>query len=284
MLYTVLGLIVLASIGLALYALINRSELVTQIAALQAEMEDQEAGYTAEIEDLKSKMVANTSALEKRLQEQGDEATATADGLKREYFAIIDDLNAEVAKLEKFKHIPNVIEKSRKLDAEISAKLSQAQEHADETVLLAHKDAERMKTRIAAKLDEAERRAHDLLLDASIHAAEVAKKSDLDAKEVIRKALLSVESDTAGARGLVLDADQQARILVMHARSTGARYRPGEADFEARTNRFPGEEGSQGEDPESGRDAGQGCGIRTRGQGESRGLGVEKSPAKHTRH
>ena len=39
MLYAVLGLIVLASIGLAIYALINKSELVAQISALQTEVE-----------------------------------------------------------------------------------------------------------------------------------------------------------------------------------------------------------------------------------------------------
>ena len=217
MLYAVLGLIALASIGLALYAMINKSELVAQIAALQAEIEELDAGSAAEIENLKSQMVAGNSALEKRLQEQADEASALVDGLKRDYFAIIDDLNAELTKLEKFKHIPNVIEKSRKLEAEIAAQLSDAQEHADETVLIAHKDAERIKARIAVKLYEAERRAHDLLLDASTRAAEVSKKADRDAREVITKALSSVESDTAKAREIVLEADRQARIVVTHA-------------------------------------------------------------------
>ena len=76
MIYAFLGLIVLASIGLAIYALINKSELVAQITALQREMQEQDADYSAEIEDLKT----------------------------------------ELAKLDKMKHIPNIIERSKKLE------------------------------------------------------------------------------------------------------------------------------------------------------------------------
>ena len=61
-----------------------------------------------------------------------------------------------MAKLDKIKHVPDIIEKSKKLEAEIAAKLEQAQKEADEIVLIAHKDAERMKGRIAARADEAE--------------------------------------------------------------------------------------------------------------------------------
>jgi hypothetical protein len=214
MLYAVFGLVILASVGLALYALINKGELVAHIAALQAEVEEQEASYSAEIENLKREMGANTSGLEKRLREQALEASAMVADLKRENFAIIDDLNAELAKLEKLKHIPGIIEKSRKLEAEIAAKLSQAQEHADETVLIAHKDSERIKTRIAVKLEEAERRAHNLMLDASTRAAEIAKSADWDAKEIVKRALSSVEADTAKARDFVLEANRRARDIV----------------------------------------------------------------------
>jgi len=73
-------------------------------------------------------MAAKVSAMQKEMQELGDRHSAEIDGLK-----------AELASLEKFKHIPNVIEKSRKLEAQISTRLSQAQEHADETILIAHR-------------------------------------------------------------------------------------------------------------------------------------------------
>ncbi len=76
MFYALLGLIVLASIGLTIYALINKSELVAQISALQREVQEQEASSTAEI----------------------------------------DGLRVELAKLDKIKHVPNIIEKSKKLD------------------------------------------------------------------------------------------------------------------------------------------------------------------------
>ncbi len=108
MLYVVIGLIILASIGLTIYALINKSELVAQISALQRAIQKHEASYTADLEGFR----------------------------------------AELAKLDKIRHIPNIIEKSKKLEAEIAAKLEQAQKGADEIILIAHKEVERrMKAR-----------------------------------------------------------------------------------------------------------------------------------------
>ena len=116
MFYAVIGLIVLASIGLAIYAMINKRELVTRIFALQEHDREQEANYTVELDRLKS----------------------------------------ELAKLDKIKHIPNLLEKSRKLEAEIATKLKKTQVEADEIVLIPHKDSEKMKLRIATRLDKAE--------------------------------------------------------------------------------------------------------------------------------
>src|SRR6185312_1786341 len=116
MFYVVIGLIaiVLVSIALTLYALLNKREMVAHIAALQNSLQEQEANSIAEI----------------------------------------DRLTAELAKLDKFKHIPKVIEKSKKLEAEIAGKLQQAQKEADEIVLIAHKDVARMNGRLAARTDE----------------------------------------------------------------------------------------------------------------------------------
>ena len=44
MLYVVAGLIVLASIGLAVYALISKSEAAAQLSALHEELQEQDGG------------------------------------------------------------------------------------------------------------------------------------------------------------------------------------------------------------------------------------------------
>ncbi len=51
-----LGLIVLVSIGFASYALISKSELVSQVAALQKIGEEQDESSVAEIESLKTEL------------------------------------------------------------------------------------------------------------------------------------------------------------------------------------------------------------------------------------
>src|SRR6185312_17089475 len=112
MLYAVIGLIVLVSIGLAIYALLNKSEMAAQIIALREEIQEQDGEYSAEIDVLKGKMVAKVSALQKELQEQGNRHSVEIVELEKDSAATIDDLLAELAKLEEFKHIPNVIEKS----------------------------------------------------------------------------------------------------------------------------------------------------------------------------
>ena len=187
MLYAVIGLIVLASIGLAVYALINKSELVAQISALQREVQEQDASYTAEI----------------------------------------DGLRAELAKLDKIKHIPNIIEKSKKLEAEIAAKLEQAQKEADEIVLIAHKEAERMKARIAARADEAQQRA-----------SEIIRSATQEADSLKQKIISETENDAAKAKEARRIAEWQANNLIE------------EAQKKAKEIAISGQEGSQGEDPE----------------------------------
>ena len=56
MFYVIISLIVLASIGLALFALINRAELIAQIAASEKAIQEQDIGYSAEIDGLRSCM------------------------------------------------------------------------------------------------------------------------------------------------------------------------------------------------------------------------------------
>lgn len=218
MLYVVAGLIVLASIGLAVYALISKSEAAAQLSALQEELQEQDGEYSGEIDALKGKLAARESALQRELQEQRDRHSAEMGGLKKESAATIDDLLAELAKLEKFRHIPNVIEKSRKLEAEISAKLTQAQEHADETVLVAHREVERMKARMAAKVDEAEQRAAEMVQEANREAEAIKHKILAEMDSDAKKAKEALRVAQWQANNLIEEAQQQAKQIASQAR------------------------------------------------------------------
>jgi F0F1-type ATP synthase membrane subunit b/b' len=154
MFYALIGLIVLASIGLAIYALINKSELVAQIAALQNELQEQEVSYNAEI----------------------------------------DGLRAELAILDKIKHVPNIIEKSKKLEAEIAAKLEKAEKEADEIVKSATQEANSLKQKIISGAENdavtakearrvAEWQANNLIEEAQKKAKEIVSQARKEAKE-----------------------------------------------------------------------------------------------------
>ncbi|MEO6808052.1 MAG: DUF4041 domain-containing protein [Isosphaeraceae bacterium] len=130
MIYVVVGLVVLALIALATHALIQNSELVAQISALQHELQELDASSRAEI----------------------------------------DGLRAELTKLDKIKHVPNIIEKSRTLEAVIAAKLELAQKEDDEIILVAHKDVERMKARLATRTEQVQQRAYEVIHSATQEA------------------------------------------------------------------------------------------------------------------
>ncbi len=218
MLYAVVGLLALTSIGMAIYAMISRNEAAAQVAVLQEALHEQDVEYSNEIDVLKGQSAVRESALRRELQELRDRHSAHINGLEKESAAAIDVLMAELAKLEAFKHIPNVFEKSRNLEAEISAKLSQAQEHADEAVLIAHKDVERMKARMAARVDEAERRAAKIVQEAKREAEAIRQKILADMDSDARQAKETLRIAQWQANNLVEDARRQAEQIASQAR------------------------------------------------------------------
>jgi cell division septum initiation protein DivIVA len=140
------------------------------------------------------------------MKQLDDRHSAEIESLNYESSATVEVLKAELASLEKLRHIPNVIEKSRKLEAQISARQSQAQEHADETILLAHREAERITARIAAKLNEAEQRASDIL-----------QAADRDAASLRHKIITEMDSDAKKAKEALRVAEWQAGNLIEEA-------------------------------------------------------------------
>ncbi|WP_435020198.1 DUF4041 domain-containing protein [Tundrisphaera sp. TA3] len=236
MLYAIVGLIGLTLIGLATYALVRNGELAAQLATLREASEGMEAGYAAEIESLKGQLESRNAAHQKELRVRADllgrereenlARLARLEALKRKedweladrHSRAIEAFKTELASLEKFRHIPNVIEKSNHLESEIAARLAQAQRQADETVLIAHKDAERMKARIGVKLAEAEQKAYDIIQAANREASNIKHRilseMDSDAKQA-KDSLRIAESQAAS---LVEEAQVQARQITSQAR------------------------------------------------------------------
>ena len=178
MLYAVLGLVVIGSIGLALYALINKGELEAQVAALQQQVLELDSDYTAEVEGLRSELV----------------------------------------KLEKLKHVPGIIERAKKLDAAIAAKLEQAQRDADEAVLVAHKDVERMRGRIAAKAEESRQRGEELVKSATREAEALKQRIIGDIAGDADKAKEARRLAEWQAGNVLEQAQQQAKEIMSRAR------------------------------------------------------------------
>lgn len=247
MLYAILGLIVLASIGLSTYALISKSELAAQVAALQEALDEQEAEYVAEADGLKGQLAAKVAGHQRELREQADrhaqEIRERADALSREreknlaahtrleashravhqeqadrYAREVHVLRSELAELGRFRHIPDIIARSGQLEEEIATKLSRAQDQADEVVFVAQKDAERTRSRAANKVAEAERRAHDIIEAAGEEALNIKQRILTEINADARKANDSLRVAEAQAANLVEEARDQARQVASQAR------------------------------------------------------------------
>lgn len=179
MFYVFVGLVVIATVALAAYALIRQSELVARISALQRR----------ELEELDS-----SSNIE------------------------IDGLRTELAKIDKIKNIPNLIEMFRALDAEIKAKLDQARNEAGGTILLAHKDAERLKGRAAARVEDAEQRVVELIQAANQEADSLKQRIINETKGDLLKAKEAYRVAERQANVISEDARKAAKGIASQAR------------------------------------------------------------------
>lgn len=178
MLYAVIGLILLASIGLAAYALINKSETAAQISSLKKELQEQDAFYTAEV----------------------------------------DGLRSELAKLDKIKHIPNIIEKSKKLEAEIAAKLEQAQKEAYDIVISTHKEVATIEQRIAIRMQEAQKKANEIVQSATQEANSLKQRILSETENGASNAREARKVAEWQAKKVVEEAQKQAKEITSQAR------------------------------------------------------------------
>src|SRR4051794_30379418 len=89
---------------------------------------------------------------------------------EREWQEREDAYSSELTKLEKLRHIPGVIEKAGRTKQEIETKLAQAQKRADEIVLRATLEAQEHSRRLRAESERDVAEARESLRVAQVQA------------------------------------------------------------------------------------------------------------------
>jgi hypothetical protein len=99
-----------------------------------------------------------------------------------------DAYTAELAKLEKIRHIPDLIEKARRTKADIEAKLADAEKRADEILQRALAEAQDRGGKIRAEAESLQADAQEALRVAKVQAQHAVEAAQLEAKELASKA------------------------------------------------------------------------------------------------
>ena len=160
--FTILLVVTLVVLcGLTTYALLKKQELTEQIAALQDELDTLGLQHSVEVEALKK----------------------------------------QLATLERFKHIPDVLERARKTESQIKSKIEQAElraveivrqasEQAAEKAQIAERQLEEQLAQAKGKLSglkaeikEKRQKADDTLNKATVYASEIIQAAETKAKE-----------------------------------------------------------------------------------------------------
>lgn len=171
-----------------------------------------------------------------------------------------DGYTSELAKLEKIRHIPNVVEKARRTQADIEAKLAEADRKASETVAEAKRRAEEIAGRtlaeaqgrshllktesekLKAEADEAMRvarwQAQNALEAAQTEAKELASKARKDAKEKREKTEATLEQAVAYAMEIRQKADRRATEIAGEAYEAKGKLRDYEYTMQALENKI----------------------------------------------
>ncbi|QEH35049.1 hypothetical protein OJF2_35940 [Aquisphaera giovannonii] len=138
---------------------------------------------------------------------------------------------SELSRLEKIRHIPNVIEKARRTEAEIAAKIAEAERRSQEIIDFATAEAQEQARKIRAQADGEATITHDAaqrvkdeayrlrreaqvtLAEASKEARDIASKARKDAKEKREQADTALNGATTLALQIRLDAEARARAI-----------------------------------------------------------------------
>ncbi len=172
MLTVIFGLVSMCSVGAALYSMLNKHELVAQVGALETQVRQQEERSSVAIRTLKG----------------------------------------ELSRLEALRKIPDIVERGKRLEAEIAGKLEQARMQAGTLLAEATAEADTRRNEAAAERDQSRSRA-----------AAVIRAAEQDAE--LRKAAMTQEAakEHQIAKTARIVAEDQARQVVAEAQSEAKR-------------------------------------------------------------
>lgn len=184
MYYALIGLLVLVSVAFGLYSVLKRNELETNISALQKEIQERERRSSVELKALK----------------------------------------AELAKLDRYSHIPGVFEKAKAAEREAAARLERSQQRVYEILQAAAKEAGALKTKLIsdAKADAeaakearrtAEQRAKAAVEEANKEAKEITSQARKEARQKTQKVEETLSRATTYALEIRENAEKRAREI-----------------------------------------------------------------------
>lgn len=165
-----------------------------------------------------------------------------------------DNYTSELAKLEKIRHIPDVIEKARKTKADTEAKIAEARRQAEEILQRGLTDAQERSRKIMAQADKqaaeamealrvAKWQAQNALEEAQKEAKDLASKARKDTKEKRENAQAALDQATLYAMEIRQKADHRAEEIVGEAYQAKGKLRDYEASAQALKNRIEKYEG-----------------------------------------
>jgi T5orf172 domain/Domain of unknown function (DUF4041) len=165
-----------------------------------------------------------------------------------------DGYAAELAKLEKIRHIPDVIEKARRAKADGEAKLADAERKADEILQRALMDAQERSKKLRAEAETlkveaqetlrvAKMQSQKALEEAQNEARELASKARKDAKDKREKTEAALFQAMNYALEIRQKAERRAEEIAGEAYQAKGKVRDYEATAQALKNRIERYEG-----------------------------------------
>lgn len=165
-----------------------------------------------------------------------------------------DTYTSELAKLEKIRHIPDIVEKARNTKADTEAKLAEARRQAEDILRRGLADAQERSRTVMAAADKqaaeaaealrvAKWQAQNLLEAAQIEAKDIASKIRMDAKKKRESVQTALDQATLYAMEIRQAADRRAEEIAGEAHLAKGRLRDYEATAVAFKNRIEKYEG-----------------------------------------
>jgi Meiotically Up-regulated Gene 113 (MUG113) protein/uncharacterized protein DUF4041 len=139
---------------------------------------------------------------------------------------------SELNKLEKLRHIPNVIEKAQKMKEQVESKLTEAQVRADEILERAVEEAQDQSKKLRGEAEKHLAEAKEALRVAKVQAQNFLDEAERQAKEQVHKDRRAAKEKREKAEAELSMATEYAQRIRMRAESR-AKEIAGEA-FEAK--------------------------------------------------